>query len=322
MGINLGKEELLEDIVQEDVVQEDIEVSNQKFTEENKTSASVYIEKSNIEKLNIEKTNTKELKVEEPIKPVEHIQDVVSTKSSKTKESSEFLKLDKPKNLKIPKHLKKSNKKEKPTSLGKVIFRLIIVSVVCLIMVNACKDKTTSNEVNETANNKVTQQETAEANAKQMPALKVPDLTEVKIPEEPKVQEQSEVKEEPGLTEVVKEEQLYDAPQEGVIIKKGDIQIDNSGAEWSDEKDSTIVFYATLTNLTDTYAYSNVGIKLTLYNEDKVVLTQAYNVLTDTILEPHESKQFEVESRVKGTITNRRIEVLTADIVKVYEKVE
>ncbi len=166
-------------------------------------------------------------------------------------------------------------------------------------------------EVEETVDTEKSTQEVPEESALEQSASEESALEET-LPDENATSE----------TETAEPKVVYDAPQAGVELNNYEISLSNLGDEWSQEKQNTHIVYGTLTNNTDTLAFSNVVIKLTYKKEGSVVLTQDYTVLTDVVLEPHDSKQFEVECRIKGSADQYMVTVLSADIVKVYEEVK
>ncbi len=335
MAIKLKKEVLEEDIITEDLVKKDLiqeefyqeEFYQEDIVREDLTSSVVNINKpsalENKPKVNLETINEvveskHETNIEKTNKTIENNKTVnvsKQVKPSNTTGSSEFLKLEKQK-----KH-KKLQKQEKPTGLVTVLIILFVgIGVLAIISLGKDVEPAEVVEYNPSYELVQTDDQTYKTFLETTETTKQTEETEET---EATAQPVDEVEAE--VEEVVKEpvqvttETVYYAPQEGVSITNGEIKASNFGDEPNREKEDTIIFYGTLTNTTDYLAYSNVKVKLTLFNEEAVVLTEYYNVLTDVVLEPSESKQFEVECRVRGKATKYQINVLTADIVKVYE---
>ncbi len=195
-------------------------------------------------------------------------------------------------------------------AIGMVV---LIPSVIMIGILSNQAENSKVNQVTELTQTEEQLEEIAEANAE--PVEEVAG----EVTEEVPALEETAQEEIPDLAET---EPVYDAPQTGVAIENNEITVGNLGNEWSSEKANTIIIYGTLTNNEDRYAYSNVGFRLTFNNNDKVALTEDYTVLTDIVLKPQESKQFEVECKIKGNITRYEVNVRTADIVEVYEGVK
>ncbi len=100
---------------------------------------------------------------------------------------------------------------------------------------------------------------------------------------------------------------------------KPHIQVSNLGLEKSATENDTYIVYDTITNLSNDEVYTNFSIKVSFYSvsndKNSVISTQKFNVFTNETLEPGESKQFEVECKVKGNFAQYSVDVVDGEIV-------
>ncbi len=197
------------------------------------------------------------------------------------RETSEFLKLDKPKNIKKPSEVKKKRNR-------------IIKFIVFVIIIYAVRSCGRSDDEIVEKSDEVTPTQTKE----------IENIDEVRPTLTKEVEKVEEVEEKTPVPE----------PEKQAESKK--LKLSNIGMDDVQGEPGTYILYGTITNVTSDIVYTNFGMRVEVYGKEDIILTQNFNVFTDEVIEPGESKQFEVVLKFKGQFKNVWVTILTADEVQ------